>query len=123
MIDCFVNVNLEAVVTIPLLGPAGQTREVAAVVDTGFNGYLTLPPTLAAELGLPVVVDGEAVLADGSETTFDVCGVTVAWDGHPRYVESAAVGMDALVGMVLLDGNSLFAEVAVGGRVLVQAIE
>ena len=46
MIEGFVNANLEAVVTIPLLGPAGQTREIAAVVDTGFNGYLTLPPTL-----------------------------------------------------------------------------
>ena len=60
MIEGFVNANREAVVTIPLLGPAGQTREIAAVVDTGFNGYLTLPPTLEAELGLSVVGDGEA---------------------------------------------------------------
>ena len=117
------NANLEAVVTIPLLGPAGETREVAAVVDAGFNGYLTLPPTLVAELGLPVVGDGEAVLADGREAVFDVCGVTVVWDGHPRYVETAAVGTDALVGMMLLDGNSLFVEVAVDGRVFVQAME
>ncbi len=104
-------------------GPGGATREVAAVVDTGFNGYLTLPPTLVAELGLPVVGDGEAVLADGREAVFDVCGVTVVWDGHPRYVETAAVGTDALVGMMLLDGNSLFVEVAVDGRVFVQAME
>ena len=123
MIEGFVNANFEAVVTIPLLGPAGQTREVAAVVDTGFNGYLTLPPTLVAELGLPVVGDGEAVLADGSEATFDVYGVTAVWDGHSRYVETAAVGLDALVGMMLLDGNSLFVEVAVGGRVFVQALQ
>jgi len=66
MIEGFVNANLEAVVTIPLLGPTGQTREVAAVVDTGFNGYLTLPPTLVADLGLSVVGDGEAIHADGS---------------------------------------------------------
>ena len=123
MIEGYVNTNFEAVVTISLLGPAGQTREVAAVVDTGFNGYLTLPPTLVAELGLPVVGDGEAVLADGSEATFDVYGVTAVWDGQPRYVETAAVGLDALVGMMLLDGNSLFVEVAVGGRVFVQALQ
>ena len=51
--------------------------------------------TLVAELGLPVVGDGEAVLADGSEAFFDVCGVTVVWDGHPRCVETAGVGTDA----------------------------
>ena len=123
MIEGFVNANLEAVVIIPLLGAAGQTREVAAVVDTGFNGYLTLPPTLVAELELPVVGDGAATLADGSEATFDVCGVTVVWDGQPRYVETAAVGTDALVGMMLLDRHSLFVEVADGGRVVLQAME
>ena len=122
MIEGFVNANLEAVVTIPLLGPTGQTREVAAVVDTGFNGYLTLPPMLVADLGLPVVGDGEAILADGSEAAFGVYGVTVVWDGQPRYVETAAVGIDALVGMMLLDRHSLFVEVAAGGRVVVQAM-
>ena len=54
MIEGFVNANHEAVVTILLLGPGRQTREVAAVIDTGFNGYLTLPPTLVADLGLTV---------------------------------------------------------------------
>ena len=122
MIEGFVNANLEAVVTIPLLGPAGQTREIVGVVDTGFNGYLTLPPTLVAELGLSVEGDGEAILADGSEVTFNVYGVTVVWDGQPKYVETAAVGIDALVGMMLLDRQSLFVEVAAGGRVFVQAM-
>lgn len=122
MIEGFVNANLEAVVTIPLLGPAGQTREVAAVVDTGFNGYLTLPPALVSELGLSVLGDGEAVLADGREVAFDVYSVTVVWDGQPRYVETAAVGTDALVGMMLLDRHSLFVEVADSGRVIVQAM-
>ena len=123
MIEGFVNANFEAVVTIPLLGPAGQTREVAAVVDTGFNGYLTLPPTLVAELGLSVVGAGQAILADGSEASFDVYGVTVVWDSQPRYVETAAVGIDGLVGMMLLDRHSLYVEVATGGRVVVQAME
>ena len=122
MIDGFVNANHEAVVTIPLLGPAGQTREVAAVIDTGFNGYLTLPTTLVADLGLTVVGDGEAVLADGSETAFDVYSVTLFWDGQPRHVEAAAVGIDALIGMMLLDRHSLFVEVAAGGRVVVHAM-
>ncbi len=123
MIEGFVNSNLEAVVTLPLQGPAGRTLEVDAVIDTGFNGYLTLPPMLVADLGLPVVGDGEAVLADGSETAFDVYGVTVLWNGQSRYVETGAVGVDPLVGMSLLDSHNLSIDVRKGGRVAIQATE
>ena len=117
------NARLEAVVTLPLLGPAGQAREVDAVVDTGFNGYLILPPPLVADLELPVVGDGEAVLADGSETAFDVYGVTALWDGQQRYVETAAVGADPLVGMAMLDNHDLSIQVRDGGRVVIEAGE
>ena len=120
MIEGVVNANLEAVVILPLQDLSGQTREVEAVVDTGFNGYLTLPPMLMEDLELPVVGDGEAVLADGSEAAFDVYGVTVLWDGQPMYVETGAVGVDALVGMALLDGHNLNIDVEDGGRVLIQ---
>ena len=120
MIEGAVNANLEAVVTLPLQDPSGRTREVEAVVDTGFNGYLTLPPMLMEDLELPVVGDGEAVLADGSEAAFDVYGVTVLWDGQPMYVETGAVGVDPLVGMALLDGHNLNIDVENGGRVLIQ---
>ena len=120
MIEGTVNAHLEAVVTLPLLGPSGQAREVDAVVDTGFNGYLTLPPMLMEHLELPVVGDGEAVLADGSEAAFDVYGVTVLWDGQPTRVETGAVGVDPLVGMALLDRHNLNIDVENGGRVLIQ---
>ena len=120
MIEGVVNANLEAIVILPLQDPSGQMREVEAVVDTGFNGYLTLPPMLMEDLELPVVGDGEAVLADGSEAAFDVYGVTVLWDGQPMYVETGAVGVDPLVGMALLDGHNLNIDVENGGRVLIQ---
>ena len=123
MIEGVVNARLEAVVTLPLLGPEGQAREVDAVVDTGFNGYLTLPPELVADLGLSVVGDAEAVLADGSEAVFDVYGVAMLWDGQPRYVETGAVGVDPLVGMALLESHSLYAEIEDGGRVVIRAKE
>ena len=121
MIEGFVNANLEAVVTVPLQSSAGWTREVEAVIDTGFNGYLTLPPTVVADLGLSVVGEAEAVLADGGEAVFDVYGVTVVWDDQPRFVESGAVGIDPLVGMALLDRHNLNIEVERGGRVVIQA--
>ena len=113
------NANLEAVVTLPLRGPAGRIREEEAVVDTDFNGYLALPPGLAADMELPFVGDGEEVLADGNEVVFDVCGVTVLWDGWARCVESGAVGPEALVGMSMLEGHDLRITVGDGGPVAI----
>ena len=123
MIEGIVNANLEAVVTLLLRGPDGQAREVDAVIDTGFNGYITLPPMLVADLNLPVVGDGEAVLADGREVSFNVYGVTSLWNGLSRYVETGAVGDEPLVGMSMLAGHDLHVRVADGGRVVIDAVE
>ena len=40
-----------------------------AVLDTAFNGFLTLPTTMVAELAFPCASIGRATLADGSEIT------------------------------------------------------
>ena len=123
MIEGVVNANLEAVLTLTLRGETGHEREIEALIDTGFNGFLTLPPALVTELGLPFASIGRATLADGSEAAFDVYDATVLWDGQPKYVESGAVGADPLVGMSLLDGHNLNIEVVDGGRVVIQARE
>ena len=74
-----------------------------------------------ADLGLPIVGEGEAVLADGGEVSFNVYGVTVLWGGLPRHVETGAVGDEALVGMSMLNGHNLNIDVESEGRVLIQA--
>ena len=117
------NVNLEAVITLPVEGPAGQTQEVEAVVDTGFNRYLTLPPALVAELGLPLQDRGLVTLADGSEEVLDICGATVDWDGQPRYVDTYVADATPLVGMSLLHRHDLSIQVRAGGRVVIQPME
>lgn len=61
-----VNALREAVLRLVVLGPGGREREVEAVIDTGYNGSLTLPPYLVAELGLPFRVRSSATLGDGS---------------------------------------------------------
>ena len=49
MIEGAVNAHYEAVVRLPLLDSSGQTRDIDAVIDTGYNGFLTLPPALVAD--------------------------------------------------------------------------
>ena len=51
---------------------------VDAVVDTFYNGFLTLPSSVAAELGLPYRGHSEAILADSIVEEFDIYGVTVS---------------------------------------------
>ena len=116
----FVNANLEAVVPLSLRGPEGQAREVDAVIDTGYSGSLTLPPSLVAALGLPYVLSSRATLADDSEVGFSVHSVTALWDSRPRRIEADAVGSTPLIGMALMDDHSLYVEVKDGGRVAIQ---
>jgi len=46
MIIGFMNASLEAIVRLIVYGLDGQEREVEAIIDTGFTGFLTLPSTL-----------------------------------------------------------------------------
>lgn len=121
MITGIVNPNYEAVIHLLVQGPTGQEREVNAVIDTGFNGFLTLPPILITTLGLTRLSRGRAILANGTEDIFDIYGATVLWDGQPRYVETDAVDTTPLVGMALLNGYDLHIQVKDGGRVAIQA--
>ena len=121
MIEGSVNPAYEAIIPLRLYGANGQAFDVSAVVDTGFNEFLTLPPQLVAELELPFAYFGQAILADDTEADFDVHHVTVSWDGQPRDVEVGAMGGTPLVGMLLLDRHTLTIDVEAGGRVAIQA--
>ena len=123
MIEGGVNAHREAVVRLPLLSSSGQTRDIEAVIDTGFNGFLTLPPTLVAELGLTRLGQKSMVLANGSRDVFDTYGVTVLWDGQSRFVDVDEADATPLLGMSMLDNHDLSIQVRDGGRVVIQAGE
>ena len=53
MIEGRINDRYEPTITITVTTPEGASREVEAVIDTGFNGFLSLPAELVEELGLP----------------------------------------------------------------------
>ena len=106
-----------------LRGPAGRTVQVDAVVDTGFNRFLTLPSAMVAELELPLTGFARVVLADGTEVSFKVYGAMVLWGGRERDVAVYSVDGTPLIGMVMLSDHSLYAEVRDGGRIAIQAID
>ncbi len=96
---------------------------MSGVVDTAFNRFLTLPPSLVAELDLPLVGVSQVVLANGSEEMLDMHSATVLWDGVPRDVDVLVADTTPLVGMSLLDGYVLHVQVREGGRVVIEPDE
>lgn len=117
-----VNSYLEAVVRFPLRGLRGEEQAVEAVIDTGFNGYLTLPPDLIAKFGLPFLRRSQAILGDGSAITFDIHEAVVLWDGQPLRIPVDAADTNPLLGMRLLYGNKLDLEAIEDGDVLVHPL-
>jgi clan AA aspartic protease len=122
MITGWVNAFREAVVCLPVRGTQGQEQAIEAVLDTGFNGYLTLPPELIAELGLPFRRNGRAVLGDGSAVTFDIHEAVVIWEGRPRRIPVDAADTDPLLGMGLLYGHLLSVEVLEGASASIRPL-
>ena len=123
MIEGAVNARYEAVVRLPLLDSSGQTREIDAVIDTGYNGFLTLPPALVAELELRRLGQKSLILANGSLDVFHTYGATVLWDGQSRFVDVDEADAIPLVGMSMLEDHDLNIQVWDGGRVVIQAAE
>ena len=120
MIEGAVNAAYEAVVPLAVRGPAGRVRDIEAVIDTGYNGFLTLSPLLVRDMELPFVTSGQAILANGDVGTFDIHSVTVLLDSRPRDVDVYVSDTAPLVGMRLLDSHSLCVDVESGGRVVIE---
>jgi len=122
MIPGVVNGNLEAIVRLVVRGSGGQEQEIEAVIDTGFNGFLTLSPALVRQLGLLHIGQSRALLANGQEELLDLYEVTLLWDGQWRTVETDAADTDALAGMSLLYRYSVYVEAVEGGQIVIAAL-
>ena len=122
MITGVVTPFYEATIRLIVRGPTGQEHAIEAVIDTGFDGTLSLPLADITALGLPWRRRGRALLADGTESVFDIYEATVVWDGRPRRVAVDAADIEPLVGMRLLNGYELTMQVVVGGQVRITAL-
>ncbi|MBI2916505.1 MAG: clan AA aspartic protease [Chloroflexi bacterium] len=122
MISGIVTPNAEAVITLRVRGPGGQEEEIEAVIDTGFDGWLSLCPGLVVTLGLPWRRRGRALLADGSESIFDIYEAIVIWDGEPRRIAVDEADTDPLVGMALMNGYAVGIQVVNGGMVTLEVM-
>jgi len=122
MITGMVNARYEMAITLSVRNSAGQEQEVEAILDSGFTGSLTLPPSLIAKLGLPWRSRSSVVLANGNVEELDIHAATIVWDATPRAILIQAVDNVPLIGMALLVGYDSRARVTIGGTVQIEMV-
>jgi clan AA aspartic protease len=117
MITGVVNAEFEPIIPLSIRRFDGKVFTQDAIVDTGFNGWLSLPPDLIIQLNLTWKRRGRAILGDGSECVFDVYEAVVVWDGTLLTIPVDEADSEPLVGMSLMEGYQLTMQIFEGGQV------
>jgi clan AA aspartic protease len=122
MISGIVNADFEAIISPLICDSEGKIYRQDAIVDTGFNGWLSLPPDLIDRLNLKWKRRGRAILGDGSECVFNVYEAVVVWDGDYLTVPIDEADSEPLVGMSLMEGYQLTVQVFEEGIVEIRKV-
>ena len=95
--------------TVPVIFRLPQQPDFSLdfVVDTGFNGYLTLPPQAVSVMNLPLYSSTSIRLADGSEALSAIYLATIVWDDVEKVVHILASGYKPLLGTKMMQGYHL----------------
>lgn len=115
-------VNGQATVSIVIRLADRSDMAIEFVIDTGFTGYLYLPPEIVALLKLPFRYEMLANLADNSEVRLPVYATTILWDGEEQEVRVFAKGSRPLIGTALLSDYELVVQFTEGGLVTIEKL-
>ena len=115
-----VNRDLDPLVTIGVADSSGSFRELEVVLDTGFEGDLTLPQRTIQRLGLKSAGQRRVTLALGEERMADCYLATVSWLGQHLQLIVIASEDQSLLGMSLLKGSRVTLDVRENGEVVVE---
>lgn len=117
-----VNPDGKAIVPLRVRGPQGASDEVQTLVDTGFDAWLTLPPSTVEALGLVFTEETHYTLADGSRAISRLFAAQVEWFGRWRRVLVVEMESEPVLGMTMLRGSHLGIDVIDGGRVEIRPL-
>jgi predicted aspartyl protease len=112
----------EMIIRVVVRGPAGRDRRVKVVIDTSFDGALTLPLRLITGLKLPWHNQTSVELGDGSPVLSEIYRRTVEGDGRLKRVLVHGAETEPLLGMALLKGHHLDAEIRAGGKIIIERL-
>ena len=120
MISGTVTEDREIVIHLEVLDVNQSAVSIQAVVDTGFNGFLTLSIDVLNALGASAAGTRRAELGDGNLVDMDVYFVKVKWRDEDREVLALQAQATPLVGMSLLWGSRVAFDAQDGGAVTIE---
>ncbi len=111
-------------VELRVRSPGGRTDEaVTVLIDTGFEGRLTLSTETVRRLRLDWIGVEPWSTADDRALDFDLYAAEAFWEGGWIAISVLDTGKRALLGMKLLDGFRLTIDATEGGRVTIESIK
>lgn len=117
-----VDFTLEAVVVVPVMDGNGQFRPVEFVIDTGFDGCLTLPPGVIQELGLELTGSAGVTFGNGQTEDWPAWQCRILWHDRPRDAAVFESRGESLLGMALLEHSAVTIQVRTDGEVVIEEL-
>ena len=114
--------NRQALIAVALLDTAGQFQSFEFILDTGFDGDLSLPRQTLQRLDAFLEGGQPVELADGSRTTANIWAATALWDGERRTVSIMESEGEPLLGMNLLWGNHISLDAKAFGDLVIERL-
>ncbi len=96
-----------------VVGGRRHKQHLTALIDTGFDGFVSLPITIAVQLGLELVTTERVQYADGRISNELVFSVNVEFNDKNQIVPATLTNsIEALVGTALLSNNKVLFDFA-----------
>lgn len=108
-------------VSLSLPGRSGPVL-VEFIVDTGFEGDLSLPYSLIPHLEASFSLERDLRLANGLIQKQRAYHITLEWNNEERVAEIIVLENDPLLGAVLLDGMHVSLDMTDGGDVQIEPL-
>ena len=109
----------ESRITVTILDAVGTAVPLEMAIDTGFTGFMTLPPSVAHALNLERGYDRRMMLADGQIITTPTYLGTVIWHGNPTIIDVLELDARPVIGMSLLWDSDVAMSVRENGPVVI----
>ena len=100
-----------------------EAHEFRVILDTGFDGYLTLPPTVADALGLPEIEQRRIFVGGDQEELVAVYKAAIEWDGQRRDITVYGLETQPVIGMALIYGYDVHFHAIDGGVATLIALQ
>ena len=112
-----IGADLRPMVPIVVQGADGQERKIAVLLSTGFGEALLLPAAEIAALGLPQTGTRAVEFPDGSRIEATIHPAQILLMGEAREVDILGGGIEARMGLKLLDGCKISMKFTAGEEV------